>query len=81
MVRLVLARDASFSVAEPLQPQVLIMDISRPQLNSIEADRQILRANARTQVIALSMHSCEIYLIRALVVGVQRREGHSSLRR
>lgn len=83
-LRAVLARDATFNVvgesgdgreavrlAEVLQPHVVIMDISMPQLNGIEAAKQIIKANARTQVIILSMHSDETYLIRALQAGVK----------
>ncbi|MEP6715942.1 MAG: response regulator transcription factor [Terriglobia bacterium] len=82
-LRAVLARDASLEVvgesadgreavrlADALQPDVVIMDISMPQLNGIEAAKQILRANSRVKVIVLSMHSDETYLIRALNAGV-----------
>jgi DNA-binding NarL/FixJ family response regulator len=83
-LRAVLARDASLEVigesadgreavrlAEALQPHVVIMDISMPQLNGIEAAKQIVKANPRTQIIILSMHSDETYLIRALQAGVK----------
>lgn len=83
-LRAVLARDASFEVigesgdgreavrlAEALQPNVVIMDISMPQLNGIEAAKQIVKANPRTHIIILSMHSDETYLMRALQAGVK----------
>ena len=83
-LRAVLARDTSVEVvgesadgreavrlAEALQPDVVIIDISMPQLNGIEAAKQILRASPHVQVIILSMHSDETYLIRALNAGVK----------
>ncbi len=83
-LRAVLARDALFEVigesgdgreavrlAEALQPDVVIMDISMPQLNGIQAAKQILKANPRTHIIILSMHSDETYLMRALQAGVK----------
>ncbi len=83
-LRAVLARDASFEVigesgdgreavrlADALQPDVVIMDISMPQLNGIEAAKQIVKANPRTHIIILSMHSDETYLMRALQAGVK----------
>lgn len=83
-LRAVLARDTSLEVigesgdgreavrlAEALQPNVVIMDISMPQLNGIEAAKQIVKASPRTHIIILSMHSDETYLIRALQAGVK----------
>ncbi len=83
-LRAVLARETSLEVigessdgreavrlAEALQPNVVIMDISMPQLNGIEAAKQIVKASPRTHIIILSMHSDETYLIRALQAGVK----------
>jgi two-component system response regulator NreC len=44
-------------LARELAPQVVIMDISMPDLNGIEATRQILAEGPGVKVIALSMHS------------------------
>lgn len=44
-------------LAASLQPQVVIIDIGMPELNGIEATRQIVAAAPSIKVIALSMHS------------------------
>jgi len=44
-------------LAHELRPDVVIMDIGMPNLNGIEATRQIIRELPSTKVIALSAHS------------------------
>lgn len=39
-----------------LEPDVVVMDITMPQMNGIEATRQLLAKRPRTRVIGLSMH-------------------------
>jgi two-component system response regulator NreC len=53
------AQDGSEAVdmANLLQPDVIIMDISMPNLNGFDATRQILSAQSKTKVIGLSMHT------------------------
>lgn len=53
---------AAVSLAEELQPDVMIMDIGMPDLNGIEATRQILKQSPQVKVIALSMHSNDKYV-------------------
>ncbi len=40
-----------------LTPDLVLMDVSMPELNGIEAVHQIVRNNTRAKVIALSVHS------------------------
>lgn len=58
-------------MAAELMPEVVIMDISMPQLNGIEATAQIVRLNPSIRSIILSMHSDEVYVMRALTAGAR----------
>jgi two-component system response regulator NreC len=58
-------------LAEQLNPDIVIMDIAMPLLNGIEATTQIVKKDPRTQVIILSMHSDEDYLLSALNAGAK----------
>lgn len=55
---------------QDLAPDVVIMDISMPDLNGIDATRQILAASPATRVIALSMYSDRRYVEGMLSAGV-----------
>ncbi len=47
----------ALELARQKKPDVVIMDVSMPDLNGIEATRQMLAAQPGVRVIALSMHS------------------------
>jgi Response regulator containing a CheY-like receiver domain and an HTH DNA-binding domain len=53
------------------RPDVVIMDLAMPNLNGIEAARQICSRFPRTAVVVLSMHSDESYVLRALDAGAR----------
>jgi two-component system, NarL family, response regulator NreC len=59
------------AMAQNLKPDVVVMDIGMPGLNGIEAARQIRAALPETQVVMLSMHSDEAYVLRALKAGAK----------
>jgi DNA-binding NarL/FixJ family response regulator len=59
------------ALSETLNPDVVVMDIAMPNLNGIEAARQIVNRNPRTAIAILSMHSDESYVIRALKAGAR----------
>ncbi len=59
------------ALAEQLKPDVVVMDIKMPELNGIEACQQIRDALPETQVVMLSMHSDETYVLRALKAGAR----------
>ena len=54
-----------------LMPQVVILDISMPELDGIEAARQIHQALPDTAIVMLSMHSGTQHVVRALEAGAR----------
>jgi two-component system response regulator NreC len=52
-----------------LSPQVVIMDVGMPDLNGIEATRQVLQESPETKVIALSMHSDRRFVTNMIKAG------------
>lgn len=65
------ARDGreAVSKAYELKPNIVLMDISMPTLNGIEATRQIKKQCPQTKVIILSMHSHDRYIGELLRMG------------
>jgi two-component system, NarL family, response regulator NreC len=58
-------------ISDQLRPDVLVLDIAMPNLNGIEAARQISAKWPRTAIVILSMHSDESYVLRALKAGAR----------
>jgi len=56
--------------AQELLPDVVIMDITMPELNGIEATRQILSIAPRIKVIALSMNADSRFVLNMFKSGV-----------
>ena len=61
----------AIELAESLKPDVVVMDIAMPELNGIEATRQVTSAVPHTRVIALSMHKDSVYVREVLRAGAR----------
>jgi DNA-binding NarL/FixJ family response regulator len=56
-------------MARDLDPDVVVMDVAMPQLNGIEATRQLTNEQRDWKIVALSMHSDRRYVSEALKAG------------
>jgi DNA-binding NarL/FixJ family response regulator len=56
-------------MAQEKKPDVVVMDVSMPDLNGIEATKQIIESLPETRVIALSMHSDKRFVMGMLRAG------------
>lgn len=57
------------NLARELGPDVIIMDISMPELSGIEATRQVAAARKNCKIIGLSMHSDRRFVAQVLKSG------------
>ncbi len=61
--------EEAIALARNIMPSVVIMDISLPGINGIEATRQIKKIDPHTQVAILSIHEDEVYKKDAALAG------------
>ena len=61
--------EEAVNLAAQLCPDVIVMDISLPGMNGIEAIRRIIFQNHNIKVLVFSMHEEVIFIERALQVG------------
>jgi two-component system response regulator NreC len=60
---------STVELTRQLSPDIVIMDIGMPDLNGIDATRQIVREFPRAKVIGLSMHSGKKFVVEMLKAG------------
>jgi DNA-binding NarL/FixJ family response regulator len=60
---------SAVALASELHPDLIVMDVSMPDLNGIEATRQILQSSPQMKVIALSMHTRKEFVSNMLKAG------------
>ena len=62
---------AAVQMTEELAPDVVILDLSMPELNGLEAARRIMSHCPRSRVLMLTMHETEQFVREALAAGVR----------
>jgi len=58
-------------MAERLRPNVVVMDITLPELNGIEATREIMKRDGGAKVLILTMHSDDMFVRQSLKAGAR----------
>ncbi|MBL4755650.1 MAG: response regulator transcription factor [Flavobacteriales bacterium] len=55
--------------ANKLHPDIIIMDVNMPEMNGIEATREVVAKNPKVKVLVLTMHSDKEYVKQMLRAG------------
>lgn len=61
----------AIELASSIQPAVMIMDVTMPDLNGIKATKQILEVNPDINILALSMHANKGFISEMLRAGAR----------
>jgi DNA-binding NarL/FixJ family response regulator len=59
----------AIAAAKRLRPSVVLMDITMPMLNGLQASREILDGVPATKVIIVSVHNDEAFIVEAMNCG------------
>lgn len=58
-------------LAQRTQPHVVVMDVALPELNGIEATRQLTKRAPNIRVLMLTMHADDVYVRQSLKAGAR----------
>jgi two-component system response regulator NreC len=61
--------EEALQLARELQPDVILMDITLPDISGIEATRQVLQTGCQSKIIALTIHEDEQFFFEMLQAG------------
>jgi len=59
----------ALTLAESLKPDLVLLDISMPELNGLEVASRLIKSEPTRRIIFLSMHTDAVYVRRALQAG------------
>lgn len=62
--------EAAYRLYFEKRPSVVVMDLTMPGIGGLDASRRILAREASAQILVFSVHENEIYLNRALDLGI-----------
>lgn len=54
---------------EKLKPNLVLMDLSMPRMNGLEAIKEIKKRSTETRILVLTVHKNEEYIVAALQAG------------
>ncbi len=60
---------SAVGLAERHQPQIVVIDVTMPHMNGVEATRQILRCSPKSRVIGLSAYADKRYVLAMMDAG------------
>ena len=61
----------AIELCKELKPDVVVMDLSMPELGGLEATAEVLKANPQIKIVILSMYSNEAYVRKAFELGAK----------
>ncbi len=60
----------ALNMCKKLKPDILLLDISMPQMNGLEVLKRLMKYDIDTKTIALTIHDEKAYLVETMALGV-----------